>query len=178
MNKEQEYFEWLCGIVCLSEVTNPARTHIQMLELLFKTEFKWILDMDENRAEDGVILRDEFCDEVGSWDGCPMVFEPCNWLEFLIGLSKRLAYQDSDNLRVGAAAWFWRLAWNAGLIVYDDEAWGEMDSPKHVRNILDRISQRRFDWDGRGGLFPLNNPRQDQRDAEIWEQMSAYLQER
>ena len=49
---------------------------------------------------------------------------------------------------------------------------------EEVNDVLDRVIWRTYRWDGHGGLFPLNEPEKDQREVEIWYQLSAYLLER
>ena len=69
---------------------------------------------------------------------------------------------------------------NAGLDSFSDAVYN--DNPDFdIRRIVDikirRILNREYHPDGDGGLFPLMNPREDQRGVEIWYQMSAYLLE-
>jgi hypothetical protein len=64
------------------------------------------------------------------------------------------------------------------LYNYDDSYdFGEIHCD--IQNIFIRLNRREYDSDGgNGGLFPLNEPNEDQRDVEVWYQMMAYLQER
>jgi hypothetical protein len=40
-----------------------------------------------------------------------------------------------------------------------------------------RLNRRLYTTSGYGGLFPLEEPKEDQRKVEIWYQMMAYLGE-
>ena len=54
---EDPYFEWLCAQVIRQETT-PSLTYERLLATLHATEFVWLVSGDDNRAEDGVELRD------------------------------------------------------------------------------------------------------------------------
>ena len=45
-------------------------------------------------------------------------------------------------------------------------------------DAVDRILNRRYAWDGSGGLFPLMRPDGDQRTEELWSQMNSYVLEK
>lgn len=174
MTIEWHYFQWLCSLVTPLSDPNPSRTRYLLLEALFKAEFTWRVDHDDNRAEDGTNLRDDFCDIVGSWEGSRFPFEPCTVLEMLIALAKRLAFEtNEDEMDEGLYEWFWRMIENLGLIDQYDEEF----NPLVVGSAITRFVHRWYDRNGHGGLFPLNHATDDQRETEIWMQMSAYLSE-
>lgn len=181
MSLEERYFRWLQGQVDSLSNRNTMRTHHLLTEQLHKKTFSAFVRNDDNRASDGVSLRFDFCDEFGYHDNQLLYFEPCSMLEMLIALAGRMAYE-SDELGRGyeAADWFWRMLKNVGLNEYTDEVYlsdAFSDVQDSVEVILDNIIERRYLPNGRGGLFPLRNPDQDQRKVELWYQMSAYLLE-
>jgi len=49
---------------------------------------------------------------------------------------------------------------------------------KKVDDILDRVIHRKYKANGEGGFFPLKETNNDQRDVELWYQMSEYVLER
>ena len=55
----------------------------------------------------------------------------------------------------------------------DDNNYSEL----RVEEAIYRFMNRDYDSNGRGGLFIVNNPRQDLREVEIWYQMHWYLNE-
>ncbi len=53
---QEEYFNWLCAKVIDPHISN----YFDLLGLLYRTEFVWIVPKDRNRLEDGLELRDYF----------------------------------------------------------------------------------------------------------------------
>jgi len=95
----------------------------------------------------------------------------CSFLEMLVALSRRLAFQEEREPR----DWFWEMMDNLGLAKHTDD----YDySEEEVNDILDRVIWRTYYTNGEGGLFPLRHASADQRHIELWYQMCAYLLER
>ena len=177
MSPEEDYFEWLLRHISSSRNRNPDRTYRILGSILFAKEFTWGIPMDENRAFDGLALRDAYCDYRGSWEGSRFLFEPCSFLEMMIGLAYRAAFEgDGLGIEDSIHGWFWRMASNCGLAKYKD---GEFDdqSEQQILEIVYRINHRLYMPDGTDGFFPLKHPDQDQRKTELWYQMSAYILE-
>jgi hypothetical protein len=61
---------------------------------------------------------------------------------------------------------------NLGLKKYND---ARRIKQEHVVDILDTFIWRTYDVNGDGGMFPVDNPREDQRHVEIWYQFCGYL---
>lgn len=168
---DEAYFDWLYDQVGSVRIGNPSKTYWKMLELLFFKEFVWIVSNDDNRAEDGRDLRLEFVNEKGIKADRNWMDLGCSMLELLIGLSRRLAFEADGR----ASDWFWKLINNIGLDQYHDG----MHLPKEkINEILDNIIWRNYRPNGHGGLFPLDHAVEDQREVELWYQLSAYLLER
>jgi len=167
---DELYFTWLYSQVATVEVRHPSRTYWQVLRVLYKKEFVWLIPNDDNRIEDGKDLRYEFIDDVG----VPNVDDGwvnlgCSMLELFIGLSRRLSFEAEGE----PEQWFWRLMENLDLEKYNDN----MPLPESkVDNILDQVIWRTYSKTGRGGLFPLKKgSRKDQREVELWYQLSEYV---
>lgn len=96
----------------------------------------------------------------------------CSFLEMMIALSRRLAFEEEGQ----PSRWFWHLIENLGIDVTD--AYYNIEIERAVNDRLDTVIYRTYDSTGMGGLFPLENPRQDQREVEIWYQLQAYLLEK
>jgi len=172
---DELYFVWLCDQVGDSKVKNPARTYWRVLKLLYEKEFVWFVPNDDNRIEDGKDLRYEFVDQTGLKDVDPNWIQlGCSMLELMIALSRRLAFEAEGEPR----DWFWELMKNIGLGGYTDDRIPTRYSEKNVDEILDRVLWRTYKRNGSGGLFPLKDPKEDQREIEIWYQLNAYLLER
>jgi len=161
------YFLWLTNLVGIH-----GRGKRELCTLLHEKEFIWFVPNDDNRAQDGMKLREDFADEVLDKD-CPCLDGPCTVLEMLVALSKRMIFEVGGR----PSEWFWTMVRNLRLEPYSE---GERDHEQNrTRNeeILDIFIQRRYDRYGRGGLFPLELTRRDQRYVEIWYQMMAWYNE-
>lgn len=165
------YLPWLYSQVGGRDVRerNSSRTHWKLLRQLYTTEFVWIIPNDDNRAEDGKCLREEFAKEKEfDFVDPDWMNIGCSFLEMLVALSRRLSFEGEGTPRV----WFWHLLENLGLTNCTDR---RRYSSKEVDEALNDVIWRTYDYDGRGGLFPLRRATRDQRDIEIWYQLSAYL---
>ena len=167
---DELYFRWLYSQVGSVEATNRSKTYWKLLKQLHIKEFVWIVPNDDNRAEDGRDLRLEFLDEEGVTPSSDWLRLGCSMFELLVGLSRRLSFQADGEPR----GWFWHLMDNLGLRIYSD---AKIVSTDRIDEILERVIWRTYESDGTGGLFPLKYPAKDQREVELWYQLSAYLLE-
>ena len=170
---DETYLIWLYRQVAPVRLKNPARTYWSLIRQLFTKEYVWLVPNDDNRVEDGRDLRREFVEE------CEIDPDPewmgigCSMMEMLLGLSRRLAFEGEGEPR----DWFWHLLQNLELRDCSDLNYEEQDLFNIVEDILDQVIWRTYERDGTGGLFPLKNPHEDQRDTELWYQMNHYLLE-
>lgn len=170
---DELYLRWLQSQVSPVSVKNPARTYWKFLLQLYTKEFVWLVPNDDNRVGDARTLRDEFLDTV------PEELHDEIWwhlgasvLEILVALSRRLAFMGGGESR----DCFWVMVENAGFPpVSDRDYMRDPDTVYEVDHILDRLVWRTYDYDGTGGLFPLQNPPKDQRKTELWYQMASYV---
>ena len=171
MNKalEEFYFDWLYAKVMTPEPSH--RPYFTLLHTMFKTEFVWILSGDDNRAEDGLELRNEFNYELNLCMDKPWFENGCSILEMLIAFSRRANFQTD----IDPSDWFWEFVANLDLTeAYDDAFYSESVITKKLYDFV----WRTYKYDGTGGLFPLNNPEEDQRKVEVWYQFCAYISEK
>lgn len=165
---ESMYFSWLCAKVNRVEVPTPSLTYLKLLRKLHRSEFVWLISGDDNRAEDGLELRDEFLVSSGVDDE----FEPyegCSVLEMFISFSRRAEFMAGETPNF----WFWLLIDNLELSFANDAAYNEVVVHKIIYDFVWRL----YDDDGKGGLFPLNNSGSDQRKVEIWYQFCEWLED-
>lgn len=127
--------------------------------------------MDENRALDGTSLRERFTEDTGE-----VIKEkgPCNCLEMIVALSIRcdrdiMGEKGCDN----PGQWFWDILCNLRLDEYPNTKF----NPEKVKSITRKMVFRKYDFSGLGGMFPLKNPKIDQRNVEIWYQLNSWLGE-
>lgn len=168
---DEQYLRWLYSQVLPIESRKSVRTFWALLRQLYVKEFVWYVPNDDNRLEDGRDLRYEFLALEDLPDDPEWTSLGCSILEMLIGLSRRLAFQMDGEPRF----WFWQLLENIGLDKYNDRYY--KNSEEEVNEVLERVIWRNYDEDGRGGLFPLRHPDDNQREVELWYQMSAYILE-
>lgn len=164
------YYDWL--LEQINYYCGDDENIDRALELMFVTPFRWSIDNDENRAEDGLQLRSIFMYDEG-WHTDPFYNEDCSVLEMLIALAARIENDimwDGENDRT--SKWFWDMFNNLGF--------NKVDSDEYYI-VLDTFLDRKYENNGIGVLFPLkrNNTKQHRnlKKIEIWEQAQAYLME-
>lgn len=169
---EERYFCWLYNKVASVRVVDPSKTYWRLLLVLHTTPFEWFVANDQNRAVDGTNLRLEYLNGEEAADEV-WLSEECSMLEMLIGLARRINFVT----QVPTDVCFWLVLRNLGIGQgLTDDGFTEEDEAI-VREMLAMVVERTYEYDGTGGLFPLNKPHRDQRGVEIWYQMSAFLLE-
>lgn len=171
---DELYLKWLYRQVASDRLKDPTRTYWSLLRQLYSKEFVWFVPNDDNRVEDGRDLRQEFFkyaeieEPDQDWLGLG-----CSFLEMLIALSKRCAFEAEGTYK----EWFWHILDNLNLRAFCDAQFRTQKQHHYVDDVMETVIWRNYHDDGRGGLFPLRNPDQDQREIEIWYQLSCYLLE-
>jgi hypothetical protein len=165
---ENLYFNWLCAKVIRLENSTPSLSYDTLLRTLHNTEFVWLITADQNRAEDGVELRIEFLLEADIPDHPEWRKLGCSLLEMLIAFSRRAKFMTD----IPADEWFWMFIGNLGLLGCNDASGV---TPEEISEVLLRLIWRQYEFNGRGGLFPIERPSHDQTKVEIWYQFCEYL---
>ena len=165
------YLQFLYDIVGGNE--GPCRDYRTLMAVLLDVEFIWSVANDDNRAQDGLSLRNSYFKYAPNRPN-----EPCSVLEMMVALAHRIETDITyDPLKGDSTGiWFMQMLINLGLNGYIDALW---DADKHVNTLLivDNLLDRRYEYSGNGGLFPLKYPMEDQRNVEIWGQMASFLYE-
>jgi len=171
--KENRYFDYLCFLI------GRSQEYSILLEKLHDIEFYSLIPNDYNRGADGQYLRSIFLDEVGHTWSTSLPEMECSLLEMLIGLANRLEFETAQSKwEKSPNEWFWILIDNLDLSGCTNDAYIKSECVcKKIDEICDRLLSRGYEYDGNGGLFPLKDPKKDQRRVEIWYQMSAYVME-
>lgn len=175
---ESQYLKFLIGYAGLG--SHQGRHYYLLAQILHERIFYSNFANDMNRSEDGKNLRAFFASQYDDPDDILMQLDgPCTVLEMLIGLAKRMDFMFiGSGDRNQASHWFFVLIQNLGLYTYDDDMLlGDEEKHEEVDRILDILLERHYERDGRGGLFPLRNPYQDQTKVEIWYQANAWMME-
>lgn len=170
-----EYFDWLCELVHGVNDSNIT-SYTKLLSHLHAIEFTYSIRKDQNRAEDGKNLRWRFIytkhypDHYVEYLSC--LDEPCSVLEMMVAVATRCEeIMDDPSMGNRLPQWFWGMVVNIGL--------GSMTDNRYDRKIVDaainRLLERVYEPNGKGGLFTVLNCEYDLRSVEIWRQMCYYL---
>ena len=179
MTREQiqtEYFQWLCNKVHINRYSSATSYH-KLLAHLHDVEFTYTILQDQDRAEDGEYLRYRFAMAQGYDDDVDWILDildgPCSVLEMMLALAIRCEENLMDDPDVGnrTEQWFWGMVVTLGL--------GPMNDIRYDRYLVDeainRLLNREYAPDGRGGLFRIRNSEDDLRRVDIWRQLCWYL---
>lgn len=170
MNEELEarYLSWLHSKVVLEFAPNSSHSYYELFRILNSIEFIYSVQGDDNRAAYGKQLREFFLTESRTPRDYAWLDEPCSVLEMLVAFADEAEF----NTDVARHVWFWKFLDNLGLSYLNDAV--NPDAYADVDPIIDRLIWRTYSYNGDGGLFPLDHPKEDQRRVEIWYQFSAY----
>ena len=159
------YFGWLVRKTC-----DDRPEHVALMKILHKKVFYSLIENDDNRAADGIALREDYAREKMGNEPVSME-DPCSVLEMLIALAIRMEFMLSDYKHSDRTdKWFWEMITNLGLGHYPDT---EIPTDEIIENFI----MRKYNTNGKGGLFPLKRNHDDQRNVEIWYQLAAYIDE-
>lgn len=176
-NEYDGYFLWLCDLV-----NADLDLYSDLMFYLHDMDFIWCIELDKSRANEGLELRKEYCEENRYFDTdwVMLMEKPCSVLEALISLARRMddmLIEDNTSERV--AVWFWEMVRNLGLKKFTDAVFmrGNEDDYYDFELILHCWMNREFDFDGVGSPFPLRYPSCDQRERTLVYQLNDYILE-
>ena len=174
---KKRYFEWMESYA-INEKMQRIFPYKKLLAYLYSRDFGYIIAMDENRYADGIDLRYRFGMEEGIDDriiSSELDDKPCSILEMMLALSIRIEESIMSNSIIGdrTSKWFWEMIMNLGLGQMTDKYFDE----EKAAYICDRFLDRKYERNGKGGLFTIYRRPEDMRDVEIWYQAMWYLSE-
>ncbi|MBP5596316.1 MAG: hypothetical protein J6Y02_13095 [Pseudobutyrivibrio sp.] len=183
-NLSELYLVWLLNLINADNY--KGKSYIKLCSLLNKVPFEPVIKLDENRLSDvQSLLRETYIQSQSEWyrltndDIMELPTWPVSFLELIISLAMRIdldfmrEINGIDNTRI----YFWVLVRNLGILEFDDEHWGE-DAIISIVNRLNIVQDRKYDFNGNGGLFPLENAEMDQRNVQIWNQLCQFVNQR
>lgn len=170
------YFNYLLEIINIE----GADDYLPLLDILYRTDFRWSIHNDDNRALDGIEIRYNYqrdC-EVNEDEFLELLNVPCSVIEVVCGLAIRMDEVMRDPEGAHINKWFWEMLNNLGLLKFSEKefkkgAWTVED----VLGKLDIFMDRTYDELGHGGLFPRNECYKNQKEIELYSQMNGYLNE-
>lgn len=172
---KDEYFKWICDLIDADHLS-AQHSYNRLLRHLHEIDFEYSIEMDGNRAEDGVDLRYRFGYEFSYEDS--MIASllddcPCSVLEMMVSLAMRCEEHIMDDPEIGnrTGEWFWNMISNLNLDSMDDCAY----CSEYIDAVISKFLNREYGRDGRGGLFTVPHCKKDLRSVEIWYQMCWYL---
>lgn len=166
-DEDERYLVWLCGLINNREYEERLHASKQMFDGLFFEPFVDWVPNDDNRAAEGRGLRDRYQNESARQISRRLYMGSCSLLEMIIALAHRYAWEIvglDETVEENIPPCFWRMIDNLKL------------NPIH-KNLgrLSVLNKREYDFNGEGGLFPLQNPKMDQRTVELWYQLNTYV---
>lgn len=170
------YFQWLYDWVC-GDRFHQDISYKKLLMHLHSTEFTYIIQKDQNRAEDGINMRYRFAKTAGLNEPVSFIMDcldgPCSVFEMMLALANRCEedYMDDPAFGDRTVQWFWGMIANLNLGSMIDTRYDK----RYVDEVLYNFLHRKYEQDGRGGLFRIRGCREDMRKVEIWHQMCYYL---
>lgn len=165
------YFDYLCREVGIGGPS--GRPYRRLASWLLAKPFTSDIVGDRNRIADGVELRYGYSDALNG---------VCRVLEVLVAMCQKMVYMadgmvpNRENLE---SEWFFIMIENLGVASLTDDIWDQSasDAEEIMTEHIGIWLRREYDYDGSGGIFPLEHPRDDQAKVELWYQMNAYLME-
>lgn len=166
------YYEWLLEGINDIKVYN----HTKLLRYLYDTPFyvSRNVEMDNSRIRDGLDLRYVYLDNKTSSLPFNTRFPvDVSVLEVLIALALKCENQIMYDPDMGnrVPVWFWMFLDNLGLLYFTDSEWNADLVSRTIFTWLNRD----YDHTGQGGLFPLRESYEDQRNVHLWNQLNAYI---
>jgi hypothetical protein len=171
---QEAYFEYLYHLMYDIWDYKSSESYISVCWCLHNVDFLALVDYDENRIADAAGLRNQFKDKAGSLGPAELtaiITPDCTVFEVLIALATRADFM----VPLGTRVWFQLFLENLGLDTWSDEKCSVSTWP--IERTINNFNNRDYRPNGKGGIFPLRQPKQDQRDVELWYQMGAYMTE-
>lgn len=182
----ETYFLYLYNMVVTKDYPNCRdESYYILLHKLHDIEFYWSVEHDDNRAEDGKMLRVNFADNY-KFNSYEEISGCCTFLEFLIGISIRM----SDEVYNGGGIdridmFFWELLSNLCDKKWDKSGKSGTDDwsdTKILPETLDKIVEKCHIFMDRSdkkvsifGYNPTFKKKWDKSGTEIWDKMQEYL---
>lgn len=171
---KEEYFNWLYSIIA-----DRRMGFKELCGYLHRREFTYTIPLDSNRYEDGIDLRYHFGRDKHIPDAAisaVLDVAPCSVFEMMVALAYRCEEDVMYDSEIGGRTyqWFQVMLKSLGLYSMNDDVGVD---ERYFNIAIDRFLERRYEPNGKGGLFVLKHCNHDLRTVEIWYQAMWYLTE-
>lgn len=157
----RDYQQWLCNRAV-------PLNYSELATKLANTDYIWIFDLDQNRAEGGLVLRSEYAIETGVYQS-DVADGPCSCLEMMIAYSRNLVQQSGYG---NEQTFFNDFLFNTGLAAFDDAHWDDREASA----VIDIWLNREYQPNGQGNLL-VTGLGIDLRTMDTWSQLATYVNE-
>lgn len=174
----REYYRYLYNL--MRGNNHNGHSYNFLFTILFRVDFVAAVERDENRIEDAKEMRKAWLIERNETDPDKIPLDaldgPASLLEVMVALAIRIEddIMQNDNEGDRTTNWFWAMLQNAGLERCTDDDPSE-DAESYIYSVVNRVMDREYGVDGRGGFWPVVLSKADQRKVELWYQASAWL---
>lgn len=171
-----QYFEWLFNIVCGLRFAESISFR-KLIVHLHNTEFRYSIPNDASRAHGGENLRHRFAasqmPDIPEYEILDILGGPCSVFEMMVALAIYTEEHLMTNPQIGdrTGQWFWNMVVNLGLGDQMDNRFNK----RYVEDTLQRFLDRKYEPNGKGGLFTIRNCGHDLRKVDIFRQLCWYL---
>lgn len=168
-----DYFDYIfdylsdCGV-------GDEYSYRELLWILWTTEFRVLVPMDENRVKNALYLREHLAEEAGLGD---IDDNFCSVLDILVHLADKMAF-NLDHLEekeTGLRCYFWEMIENFGFGECFDG--GSDWDVEEILGVLDRWMEREYGTFGNETPYPIRHRVRNYRKLELWDQMQIYIEE-
>lgn len=176
----QGYLNWLNGQTkCSPEVGR----------ILFETEFRWSIEDDKNRAEDGLKWRDRYAEDIGSGLSDVQrdrirktIHGKTSCYEVILSLAEDINAMVNEEEESRTAEFFGILLKNLGLDGYDEE---DLDyrgesARNEIEKILKKWMDREYENCDKNCIFPLTKvshcDKKVSQTTPLWMQMNKWVE--
>ena len=170
--KDQEYIRWICDQLGL-RVTKWRG----MISTLNKIPYRWSIDTDENRAVEGINLRNDYFKERG-FNRVDTDSRDCTVLEMLVSLANRLNFDyvgypgDEKNGRI-----FIDFCKNLGIVSAEsNENQCYSGDFEDISENIDRWLDGNFEENGEGSPFYTPSEDINLSNLSVWSAALGWLQ--
>jgi hypothetical protein len=171
LNIMEAYFRWL-----YEQVFDPgpaSESFTVVCWIMHQVPFQVLVRGDDNRVAEAAGLRNgfkKFAGSLGPEELSDLMSPDASVFEVLVALTDRATFI----VPLGHKVWFRIFIENLDLDDYNDQH-QERRSDFPIEQVIAKFNDRRYTHKGRGGIFPLRQTRNDQRQVELWYQMGEYM---